>query len=161
VTGDAPSAPGGILRTVNHIAPDTSGRWDLGTATETWVSVYTETGVFQVADLAKLRNVATLSSIDADFILSLSPKVYEITPTGITGNPFLADQPAPTTAKTRLGFVAQDVDNALIAAGYNPDDFALTTGPVGSRSVNPGELIPLLVKKIQDLETRISALENP
>jgi hypothetical protein len=49
----------------------------------------------------------------------------------------------------------------LIAAGYNPDDFALTTGLVGNRSVSTGELIPLLVKKIQDLETRISALENP
>jgi hypothetical protein len=57
--------------------------------------------------------------------------------------------------------VAQDVDTALVNAGYNPDDFALTTGPAGSRSVSTGELIPLLVKKIQDLETRLSALENP
>jgi len=160
-SGDAPSASKSTLYVVSSIAPDYAGNCDLGEASLPFGQVFLETYPYQTSDLAKLRNVATLSSIDADFLLSLSPKVYEITPTAVTGSPFLADIPAPVTAKTRLGFVAQDVDNALIAAGYNPDDFALTTGEPGHRSVSTGELIPLLVKKIQDLETRISALENP
>jgi hypothetical protein len=161
VSGDVPSASRSTLYVVSTISPDNPGTCDLGEPGREFHELFTTVPPYIVSDSSRLRNVATLNSIDADFLLSLTPKAFEITPVGLTNHPFLADQPAPTTAKTRLGFVAQDVDTALVNAGYNPDDFALTTGPTGSRSVSTGELIPLLVKKIQDLETRLSALENP
>jgi hypothetical protein len=159
VSGDSPGASEEILRVVSDFGPDTSGVCDLGTSSEPWHQLFTTVAPYTVADETKVRAVASISGIDANFILSLTPKSFEVTPNGISNHPFLADVPAPTTAKTQFGFIAQDVEAAMTAAGYDPADYSLTTGPDGHKYVNQTELIPLLVKKIQELESRLSVLE--
>ncbi len=60
-----------------------------------------------------------------------------------------------------FGVVAQDVREALINHGIDPDKFALVNGTEesGTMTISPDEFTPLLIKAIQQQQTRIEQLE--
>jgi hypothetical protein len=55
---------------------------------------------------------------------------------------------------SRVGFIAQEVRNVLPHASYTPKN------PDEMMGVSPTELIPVLVKAIQELKAEIDELKN-
>lgn len=63
--------------------------------------------------------------------------------------------------RRHLGFIAQEVESAMQAAGIDSADFAaLCIDEKGGYGLRYEEFIPLLVAKVQRLETRLKALEG-
>lgn len=63
--------------------------------------------------------------------------------------------------RRHLGFIAQEVEGAMQAAGIDSADFAaLCIDEAGGYGLRYEEFIPLLVAKVQQLETRLKKLEG-
>ena len=107
-----------------------------------------------------------IADLDTDaakvFIAALKPSSYHMVkpnPNAVKEFPALAvDTLTDETPVTRYGFIAQDVQEAMAAAGYT-DGIAVTMdgGTLGLRYT---ELIAPLVKVVQDLAARVEALEG-
>ena len=68
--------------------------------------------------------------------------------------------PCSGTGKTNYGFVAQEVKTVI--DNYNVADGQAihTVDPDGTQKLSPAELVPMLVKAVQELSARITALES-
>ena len=107
-----------------------------------------------------------IADLDTDaakvFIAALKPSSYHMVqpnPNAVAAFPSLAAAPlSDTLPVTRYGFIAQDVQEAMAAAGY-ADGIAVTMdgGTLGLRYT---EIIAPLVKVVQDLSARLEALEG-
>ena len=107
-----------------------------------------------------------IADLDTDaakvFIATLKPSSYHMVkpnPNAVKEFPALAvDTLTDETPVTRYGFIAQEVQEAMAAAGYT-DGIAVTMdgGTLGLRYT---ELIAPLVKVVQDLSARLEALEG-
>ena len=107
-----------------------------------------------------------IADLDTDaakvFITALKPSSYHMVkpnPNAVKEFPALAvDTLTDKTPVTRYGFIAQDVQEAMAAAGYT-DGIAVTMdgGTLGLRYT---EIIAPLVKVVQDLAARVEALEG-
>ena len=107
-----------------------------------------------------------IADLDTDaakvFIAALKPSSYHMVkpnPNAVKEFPALAvDTLTDETPVTRYGFIAQEVQEAMAAAGYT-DGIAVTMdgGTLGLRYT---ELIAPLVKVVQDLAARVEALEG-
>ena len=107
-----------------------------------------------------------IADLDTDaakvFIAALKPSSYHMVkpnPNAVKEFPALAvDTLTDETPVTRYGFIAQEVQEAMAAAGYT-DGIAVTMdgGTLGLRYT---ELIAPLVKVVQDLAARVDALEG-
>lgn len=59
--------------------------------------------------------------------------------------------------RQHLGFIAQEVEEAMIAAGVDGDDYATVINDEGQYSLRYSEFIPLIVAKIKQLERKMRA----
>ena len=66
--------------------------------------------------------------------------------------------PLSADAPTRYGFIAQEVQDAMAAAGYA--DGIVDTLPEGFLGLQYTDIIAPLVKVVQDLSARLEALEG-
>lgn len=62
--------------------------------------------------------------------------------------------------RQHLGFIAQEVEEAMIDSGVNGEDFAAVVNDDGKYSLRYNEFIPMLVAKIKQLEKKIEELEK-
>jgi len=62
--------------------------------------------------------------------------------------------------KTQDGFLAHEVESIVPIAVAGEKDAVTEDGTVDPQSLDPSKLVPLLVKTIQELEARITALES-
>lgn len=107
-----------------------------------------------------------VTDISADtagkFIAALKPSSYhmvEPTPNAVAEFPALAAKALSDDAPvTRYGFIAQDVQAAMKAAGM--DNGLVVTMDGGTLGLRYTELIAPLVKVVQDLSARLEALEG-
>lgn len=102
-----------------------------------------------------------IAALDTDaagkFIAALNPSSYHL----IMPRPESTENivmPLSADAPTRYGFIAQDVQDAMAAAGYA--DGIVDTLPEGFLGLQYTDIIAPLVKVVQDLATRVEALEG-
>lgn len=116
--------------------PNTNGTFSLGTSTRRWSVVYAANGTIQTSDLRLKTHVETLD-YGLDEVLKMRAVRYD-----------WIDQP---TATQRLGFIAQEVKEVIpeVVLGDENEE-----APMG---VNYSELIPVLVKAVQEQQAQIDA----
>lgn len=124
----------------------TSGRWKYAYVRQ----IYTTNSVSVDSDRRLKKDISyDFASIDK-VIDSLNPAIYKL----------IADE----DEKIRFGFVAQDVEQAFIEAGLNPDDYAFIskdeTEDGVMLSLGYTETNALLWHRQQQLEKRIAELEK-
>ena len=102
-----------------------------------------------------------IAALDTDaagkFIAALKPSSYHL----IMPRPESTENivmPLSADAPTRYGFIAQEVQDAMAAAGYA--DGIVDTLPEGFIGLQYTDIIAPLVKVVQDLSARLEALEG-
>tara|TARA_R110002020_G_scaffold24372_3_gene80302 strand:+ start:771 stop:4193 length:3423 start_codon:yes stop_codon:yes gene_type:complete len=164
-SGSTDFQAGDTNKSYQHLAPAFNNSKDLGTDSLRWDDVKATNGTIQTSDINLKENVAT-TDLGLDFINDLTPIEY-------TWKAFGGDEDNPSVAGTRthLGFSAQDIKEKLITHKGDDQNIAIyteskysddfdednDTNEFGLRTV---ELIPLLVKSIQELTARIEVLEG-
>ena len=113
----------------------------------------------------RLKENITDSSVGLNFINDLRPITYtwkakKDVPTDMRQYEENSTVPCSGTGKTNYGFVAQEVKTAI--DNYNVADGQAihTVDPDGTQQLSPAELVPMLVKAVQELSARITALES-
>ena len=130
--------------------PDASG-YNLGDLSYYWNTIYVRNGTVDLSDKNKKNTIHPLSSIHESIFDALNPVSYKF---NINNN-----------NRTHTGFLAQDVKQAVEAAGLTTQDFAAycewidENGEVGC-GLRYSELIALCVNEIQKLKKRVAELEN-
>jgi FtsZ-binding cell division protein ZapB len=120
------------------VVPNTDNKWNLGESGTRWSTVYAANGVSTSSDARLKQNVADLSN-PLDRLRDIRPVSYEWN-----------DREAPDT---RLGFIAQELDDAVPEAVDRPDD---EDAPLG---VAYDMVLPVAVGAIQEQQDRIETLE--
>lgn len=130
----------------------------LGTDIQCFSELKTHAGFSQYSDRRIKNNIEDLDDRAINFVNNLSAKTYKYN--------YLKND------KTRFGFIAQDVIEALKGAGYDVDEMAIISGSEDtSYSIGYMEFIPLLCNALKaqnqkiermerDFESRLQALEK-
>ncbi len=142
---------GSFLLQVNAaLAPETNGGRSLGTSTFRWSTVYATNGTINTSDRRDKKNIRDISyGIEA--LMKLKPVSYE----WINEN-----QP-----HTKLGLVAQDLLEVLpevvVTHEWQEDESGNRLKvPLERYGVYYDDLIPVLIKSIQELKAEIDALKK-
>lgn len=109
-------------------------------------------GAAVTSDRQMKEKIAPLEPVRADDLTDkLTPRIYT-----------LKDDPETK----HIGLVVDEVEDAMRAAGYDPDEYGITTryededeGELGA--IRYEEFIPILLYEIQELRDRVNTLENP
>lgn len=165
-------------------APNSDNTYNLGQATSAgyganrrWARLYSNNTTISTSDV-RLKTDVTVSPLGLDFIKSLRPVSYrwivgrKEVAKDADGNPIVIGETAEgkpifemnDVAGVRLhyGLIAQEVKQAIDASGV--EDFAGwvkddLSDPNSTESLSYEQFIAPIIKAIQELETRISALE--
>lgn len=109
-----------------------------------------------------LQNTSTTVTSDrnAKNSIEILPEAYETFIDAL--NPVRFKYNGGTSGRYHVGYIAQDVEAALEAAGLNTSDFAgyVKLDSTGELGLAYDEFVALLHKKIKRLENRIAVLEN-
>ncbi|MEM7369590.1 MAG: tail fiber domain-containing protein [Bacteroidota bacterium] len=134
------------------LRPITNGTYDLGTSLYRWGAVYATNGVIQTSDRREKRNIQNLEYGLAE-ILQLRPIRFE-----------WKDRPHDGA---KLGLVAQEllpVINEVVQTHtmeeIDGDESELHRVKMDRLGVNYSDLIPVLIKAIQDQQEVIESLEK-
>ena len=154
--------PGGVSKfratgaqntSYDDLRPGSNDAYDLGGSWVEWRDIYAGNSTIQSSDITLKENVEDIT-LGTDFLKTLTPIEFTWKDGGV---------------RTHLGFSAQDVKQKLIdekgasqnyavytQASYHEDyDEEEHTEKYGLRT---NELIPILVKSVQELSTQISDL---
>ena len=149
----------------SHWKPNVNNTYDLGSSGLRWDDIYTN-GSVNTSDITLKTDVEN-TTLGLDFLNTLEPIEYKWLDGGV---------------RTHLGFSAQDVKQKLIDYAGDDQNYALYTQGSYAESVDEvdeegnliedlpedfesyglryDELIPVLVKSIQELTARIEVLEG-
>ena len=120
---------------------------------------------FTAASDERLKENIIDSSVGLNFINDLRPITYtwkakKDVPTDMSQYEENSTEPCRGYGKTNYGFVAQEVkaviDNHNLVDGQNIH----RVDPDGTNELAPGELVPMLVKAIQELSTQVDELKS-
>lgn len=93
----------------NSFCPPTNGTRTLGNATYKWASVYATNGTIQTSDKNKKKDIEPLSDKYIQFFSRLLPKSFKFND--------------GTSGRTHIGFISQDVEEALYDSGLTDLEF--------------------------------------
>ena len=158
VAGTGTVSIGTVLRPVTDIA------YSLGQAALRWTVVYAQTGTINTSD-ARLKTDIADSTLGLAFIESLHPVSYKwITEMNLTKPPpseFAEPVVTPVPGyRTHWGLIAQEVKSAVAAAGVDFGGYVEDRDAAVPLGLNYGEFIAPLIKAVQELSTRVLALES-
>lgn len=179
-TADGASSPTERMRIANDnniYVFKTFRPWDdnvqsLGVATGRWTAVYAANGTIQTSDKREKTEIAT-ASLGAEFIKSLRPVSYKWIEGGkrdtgkVDDNTHTIYESVPGK-RTHWGFLAQEVKQAVDAAGVDFGGWVLTDkdDPDSQQALRYDQFIAPLTKalqealeKIETLEAKVAALE--
>ena len=130
--------------------PETSGSRYLGLANNKWHSVYAASGTIQTSDQNQKNSIESLPDKYIALFDNLEAKRYKMND--------------GTSGRYHVGFIAQDVEEAMAVVGIDSQDFG---GFVKDKDENDNdtymlrydEFIGILTAKIKQLESRIEQLE--
>jgi len=128
------------------ISPYTDNVYSCGKSGKRWSYIWTGYGVLQTSDGNDKENICDCE-LGLDFINDLKPKKY--------------NWKDSKTKETNYGIVAQDLEETLIK--HNKSDFSGLHKPEkeGDRyGINYSQLIPVLIKAVQELSQKVSELEE-
>lgn len=133
---------GGLYR--NHYQIDSSLRpreddaYSLGFSSQRWANIYSANGTIVTSD-ADAKNDINKVGIGLDFLEKLNPVTYKM----------------KNGERTHYGLLAQEVEKVANDLGIHTDDFAVVTKDENGYGMRYSELIPILIKGIQELNDKI------
>ena len=179
----------GFMRIGSYIRPDSNGVHDLGLTGDRWEDVWCTQGAFNNSDINLKRDI-TPSALGLDFINKLNPVSYKwkdvpevlwteddedfkimVNAKGIEVGDIKVE--AKIHKRTHYGLVAQEVVSTLDELGIDTVDFAAYAdgkakldsdgnqiGKDGDCALRYTEFISPMIKAIQELSAKVTALEN-
>ena len=122
---------------------------DLGTSTRLWAAVYSATDTIQPSDRNLKNSIEELPDKYLDMFDSIMPVRFKLND--------------GTSGRYHVGFIAQEVEDAMIAAGIDSKEFGGFIKDKDSDGndiymLRYGEFIGVLAAQIKQLEERISTL---
>ena len=153
---------------LGQIIPGADNAYSLGSLDYRFKDLYAANGVIQTSDRRDKTDIVNIP-IGLDFVKALRPKFFrwkdggnevEIDPDP-AGGPTIKTTPKPGK-RTHCGLIAQDVKAALDAAGIK--DLGLfvqadPNDPESAQALRIDQLVPILIKAIQELSARVDQLE--
>ena len=151
------------MTSYDDIRPSPDNTYDLGSSGARWDDVFASNGTIQTSDITLKTDVEN-TTLGLDFIDTLTPIEFKWADGGV---------------RTHLGFSAQDIKQKLIDYVGDDQNYALytqgsyetqyeeneegelveTENTIERYGLRSSELIPVLVKAIQELKDRVEALE--
>lgn len=138
------------LRGATHLLPAQSAGMTLGSGNYPWTDVYTRTGTVQTSDRGKKRNIEDLPEKYVAMLDAVPPRRFKM----IDG----------TSGRYHVGFIAQEVEAAMAAAGVDATEFGGFVKDVGEDGkevymLRYEEFLGILHAKNRALEKRLERLE--
>ena len=139
------------FRFSGDVTPYTSGNYSLGRSARTWSDVYADNGEIQTSDQNQKNSIEPLPEKYISMLDNVTPVRYKLND--------------GTSGRYHVGFIAQDVEQAMESAGVSDLEFGGWIKDVDEDG-NPvymlryTELIAILWAKIRKLEQRIEVLEG-
>lgn len=169
-------SPGGTVDTgverqsAGVIVPRTDNTHDLGSATKRFDDIYATNTTIQ-SSARELKEDIKPCPLGLNFINSLNPVVYrwaeQIFQDEIreNGNITIQERVKPAGTRYHAGLIADEVADALDAAGVERDKVAAyinpaATGDDGHEGLRYVELFAPLLKAVQELSAKVTALES-
>ena len=156
--GSSASAKGVIVSpgTEYNFRPSHNNGVDLGTSGQRWKEVFSNNS-FNSSD-RNIKNTITDSDLGLSFINKLRPVSYK----------WIQKEEESLDTKTHYGLIAQEVETALTSESKNLSDFAGVFKPDAYKDDGTGEamalayseLISPLIKAVQELSAKVTALEG-
>jgi hypothetical protein len=126
--------------------------------------------MYTVSDGRFKTNVRTEDVVGLDFIQRLRPVVYNFDTKALTNHwtqnmspeqkaKHLAQDFGPSTAIRQSGFIAQEVEQAAKAAGYDFNGVHVPTDALDNYSVSYSQFVVPLVKAVQEQQAQIAELQ--
>lgn len=133
-----------------QLAPAGSGNVSLGSSGHMWSAVYAVSGTIQTSDLTHKEEVEELPEKYLTMLDGVTPRRFKL----IEG----------TSGRYHVGFIAQEVEAAMEAAGVSDMEFGGWVKDVDEHGADLymlryEEFIGLLLGKLRQLEKRLEALE--
>lgn len=135
------------FRFSGDVTPYTSSNYSLGRSTRTWSDVYADNGEIQTSDQNQKNSIEPLPAKYISMLDNVTPVRYRLND-GASG-------------RYHVGFIAQDVERAMAAAGVSDQEFGGWIKDVDEDG-NPvymlryTEMIAILWAKIKQLEGKIN-----
>jgi hypothetical protein len=150
-----------------NLAANSTGLYSVGSTQWKWSQIWADTGTIQTSDQRLKTNISN-SNLGLNFINSLNPISYKwIVGGGIPTydeNANLISVEDVPGARTHYGFLAQEIKYALdqVAPGQDFGGWVLAdmNDPDSTQSLRYEEFISPIVKAIQELSSRLDALEG-
>ena len=135
----------------------TSGHWgfhpyadtylDLGLSGNRWDNVYSQNGTIQTSDRKAKKGIKDLPKKALEFIKGLKPRMFQMK--------------KGTSGRKHWGFIAQEVEECMEAAGITSEEFAgLIKDEDGRYGLRYEEFIAPLTMAVQELIKRVDKLEG-
>jgi hypothetical protein len=164
------------FRSQSAIFPTTDNAVTCGTGGNRWSAVYAANGTIQTSDSRQKCEIQQ-SILGTDFIKSLKPVSYRWIEGGKSpivkdvdenGNTYVTDEngdwvyESKIGQRTHWGFIAQEVKEAVDAAGVDFGGWVLTDkdDPDSQQALRYDQFIAPLTKALQEAMTRIETLEG-
>ena len=146
----------------NRFSPSVDNTYDLGSAALRWNEVYATNGTIVTSDVREKTEIKELEYGLAE-IMKLKPVTYK------WKKDFVGSTRIPENEKEiKLGLIAQDVQLVLpevvqthdwqVVSEEQPDAYVLTE--MERLGMNYHEIVPVLIKAIQEQQEKILELEN-
>ena len=138
------------ITSYGHIVPWFDNTYDLGSAAYKWRNIYGQAGVVNTSDRNEKFNIAPLGGVYDNIFDSLVPVTFK----------FVEN----TSDRTHVGLVAQDVKDAVLAAGITTKEFAgYCEWENEDKTIGCGlrysEFVAMNIHEIQKLKARVKELE--
>ena len=139
------------FRFSGDVTPYTSGSYSLGRSTRTWSDVYADNGEIQTSDHNQKNSIEPLPDKYVSMLDNVTPVRYKLND--------------GTSGRYHVGFIAQDVEQAMESAGVSDLEFGGWIKDVDEDGntvymLRYTEMIAILWAKIKKLEQRIEVLEG-
>ena len=139
------------FRFSGDVTPYTSGNYSLGRSTRTWSDVYADNGEIQTSDQNQKNSIEPLPDKYISMLDNVTPVRYKLND--------------GTSGRYHVGFIAQDVEQAMESAGVSDLEFGGWIKDVDEDGntvymLRYTEMIAILWAKIKKLEQRIEVLEG-
>lgn len=134
-----------------HVVPFSDSSYYCGISASPWAGIYSATSVVVTSDRNQKHDIEELPEKYINMLMQLIPSRYKIN--------------SGTSGRYHVGFIAQEVEEAMNSAGIDAQEFG---GFVKDKAEDGSdiymlryeEFIGILTAKIKQLEDRLSALEG-
>lgn len=124
----------GLFISDGNIRPKTSNTYNCGSSTYKWKAVYATNGTIQTSDVRFKKDITDMS-YGLEELMALRSVTYQ--------------WKEDSLGETKLGFIAQELEQIV------PEVVTVANDSMQTRGVNYSELIPVLVRAIQEQQALI------